>query len=87
MSLENEVIIYYGTSGHGCGLVDGMSSFGVKIPLRKEILNHVYWSSAKQIIDILVGMKLGGDNVYKEISKNELQELQKEKKNFELEMY
>ena len=61
MSLGKEVIIYYGASGHGRGLVDGVSSFGVKTLLRREITNHVYWISAKQIIDILVGMKLGGD--------------------------
>ena len=32
-SLGKEVIIYYGASGHGHGLVDRMSSFGVKTPL------------------------------------------------------
>ena len=65
MSLGKEVIIYYGASGHGRGLVDGMSSFGVKTPLRRQIINHdVYWSSVKEIINILLGMKLGGDKFF-----------------------
>ena len=32
------ILLYYGISGHGKGLVDSMSSFGVKGPLRKSII-------------------------------------------------
>ena len=35
MSKERTVIVYYGTAGHDTGLVDAMSDFGVKDPLRK----------------------------------------------------
>ena len=28
------IIVYYGVSGHGKGLVDAISAFGVKTPLR-----------------------------------------------------
>ena len=31
-------ILYYGVNGHGRGLVDAMSGFGVKSPLRREIV-------------------------------------------------
>ena len=33
-SLRKKFIIYFGVSGHGKGLVDAMSAFGVKGPLR-----------------------------------------------------
>ena len=31
------VIVYYGVSGHDKGLVDAMSGFAVKIPLRRAL--------------------------------------------------
>ena len=36
----------YGTSGHGKGLVDMMSSFGVKVPIRRDVLTEdfSYWN-------------------------------------------
>ena len=34
---ETKVILYYGDSGHDKGLVDAMSSFGLKGPLRKVL--------------------------------------------------
>ena len=30
--------LFYGTSGHGKGLVDAMSSFGVKAPIHRAVL-------------------------------------------------
>ena len=38
------IILYYGVSGHGKGLVDSMSSFGVKGPLRKSIMTENFFS-------------------------------------------
>ena len=44
------VTLCYGASGHGRGLVDAMSSFVLKGPVRKEIITSVfYWSSAKDL--------------------------------------
>ena len=37
------VICYYGVAGHGKGLVDSMSAWGVKTPLRKAIINQDFW--------------------------------------------
>ena len=34
------IITYYGASGHGKGLVDAMSGFGVKGPLKKAVINN-----------------------------------------------
>lgn len=45
-------IVCYGASGHGRGLVDGMSSFGVKNPLRQHIITEdFYWSTASQLVE------------------------------------
>ena len=41
MTTGKPFIIYYGVSGHGKGLVDGTSSFGMKHPLRKAIITEV----------------------------------------------
>ena len=38
-----KVISYYGVAGHGKGLVDSMSSFGVKNLIRKAIITDDYW--------------------------------------------
>ena len=35
---NKKVIIYYRVTGHGKGLVDAMSSFGVKARLRKAVI-------------------------------------------------
>ena len=32
------VIVYYGVSGYGKGLVDAISEFGVKSPLRRAVI-------------------------------------------------
>ena len=37
---NRKVIIYYGHSGHGKGLVDAMSSFGLKGPLLKAVIRQ-----------------------------------------------
>ena len=51
--LEKNFINYYGSAGHGRGLVDAMPSFGVKRPLRKEIMNFdFYISSAAELVDL-----------------------------------
>ena len=44
------VIAYYGASGHGKGLVDAMSGFGVKGPLKRAvILKNFSYRSAEHI--------------------------------------
>ena len=40
LAIEKQVkiLVYYGVSGHGKGLVDAMSSFGVKAPLLRAVI-------------------------------------------------
>ena len=38
------IILYYGVSGHGKGLVDSMSCFGIKGPLQKSIIAENFFS-------------------------------------------
>ena len=51
---ERSVITYYGVSGHGKGLVDSMSSFGVKGPLRKVVVTGDFsYNKAEDIFHFL----------------------------------
>ena len=46
---------FYGVPGHGRGLVEAMSSFGVKQPLKHEIITEDKWfPSANMIVLFLV---------------------------------
>ena len=50
IKLEKVFIQYYGVPGHGKGLVDSMSGFGVKTPLRRNMLiNGDFYRSSYQI--------------------------------------
>ena len=44
-AVTNDVIViaYFGVPGHGKGLVDGMSAFGVKQPLRRAIMTEDFF--------------------------------------------
>ena len=53
--LDKTVIAYYGVCGHGKGLVDAMSAFGVKTPLRRAVVTEdLKYSSAQDICDFLI---------------------------------
>ena len=48
------IIHTYGAAGHGKGAIDGMSSFGVKNVLRKDIVNHnVFFNKSEEVVDYL----------------------------------
>ena len=50
MKTKKKIIVYYGASGHGKGLVDAMSGFGVKGPLRKAVVTEdFFYNSAEEI--------------------------------------
>ena len=52
INLSKMIIYYYGVKGHGKGLVDAMSGFGVKTPLRNAIITKdKYFNSAKEVYD------------------------------------
>ena len=49
--LKKTIILYYGAAGHRRGLVDGMPSWGVKNPLRKQIIiSDFYWTLAADLV-------------------------------------
>ena len=48
------IIVYYGVSGHGKGLVDAMSAFGVKTPLRRAVVTEdFHYGGAEDICNYL----------------------------------
>ena len=73
-SLQKTIIAYYGPSSHGRGLVDGMSSFGVKTPLRKEIItSDFYWYRASELVQLFMDRGYASpERVYKEITPAEI---------------
>ena len=74
VKLDKTIIWYYGVPGHGRGLVDGMSGFGVKTPLRKAIIvNDFFYECAGELTTFLLE-KFNGDNskYYKEFDSKTL---------------
>ena len=54
MSEGKTLISYFGPSGHGKGLVDAMSGFGVKGPLKRAVINNDFsYRSAEEIYTML----------------------------------
>ena len=68
--IQKPVIICYGAAGHGRGLVDAMSSFGIKAPLRKDIItDDFYWSTAEDLVVRFTEKSMGENMIYKELSR------------------
>ena len=53
MKYQVHVIWFYGEPGHDRGLIDAMSSFGCKAPLRQGILNDMWFHNACEMVDFL----------------------------------
>ena len=48
------IIRTYGAAGHGKGAIDGMSSFGVKNILRKDIVAHdIFFNQSEEVVNYL----------------------------------
>ena len=55
--LNKTIIVYYGVSGHGKGLVDAMSGFGVKGPIRRAVVTKNFsFTTAKDIYNYLYNL-------------------------------
>ena len=66
-SIDNilPVILYFGVKGHGKRLVDGMSSFCVKEPVRRAIVSNDWWYvCASELVDFLSSKFLNDVNKY-----------------------
>ena len=56
-----KVTIYYHLSGHGKGLVNAMSAFGMTGPLLKAVItNNFKYNSAKDIYQYMKEFSKGG---------------------------
>ena len=76
------LIVHYGISGHGKGLVDSMSSFGVQAPIWKSILTeNVFFNDAEQVKIHLEQKHVDKANwLYKIVSIDELERLRIDRK-------
>ena len=55
--LNKTIIVYYGVSGHGKGLVDAMSGFGVKGPIRRAVVTKSFsFTTAEDIYNYLYNL-------------------------------
>ena len=55
--LNKTIIVYYGVSGHGKGLVDAMSGFGVKGPIwRAAVTKNFSFTTAEDIYNYLYNL-------------------------------
>ena len=69
------IIVYCGVAGNGKDIVDAMSSFGAKDPLRKEIVRNDFWyTSSLDIYNLLVHKKSSVSMMYFHIPTNILEE-------------
>ena len=59
---EKTAIVYYGTAWHGMSLLDGMSGFGMKGPIRKAVITEdFHYSSTEEIYHYLNKLFEGDD--------------------------
>ena len=72
--------MYYGVSGHSKGLVDSMTSFGVKGPLEKSIITeNFFFNDVEQVKEHLEQKHLDKPNwVYRVASEDHLAERRKQ---------
>ena len=78
-TLGKVIITYYGASGHGKGLVDAMSGFGVKGPLKRAVMTESFhYRCAEDIYNLLL-KKTDDKKLYYFVTETEI-EAQKLKK-------
>ena len=80
---KRSVIVYYDASGHGKGLVDAMGAFGVKTPLRKEVLTCDFKYRSSEDICTMLRSKFEDDKQkqYSVIDSQEILTLRQEMDN------
>lgn len=81
--LDKPVILYYGINGHGRGLVDAMSGFSVKTPLRNSIVKDDYFPETEQeLLEFLNKIHSQDDKKYfKYIPRADIKETRSNKAN------
>ena len=73
------IILYYGVNGHGRGLIDAMSGFGVESPLRKKIVTEDFCFEKAAELEVFLKKEFQGDErkIYETIEVNILDEKRK----------
>ena len=72
--INRPVLLYYGPAGHGKGLVDAMSAFGVKGPLLRKVLTEDFTYNCADDICRALKKDFEGDNqkLYFVVSEEEI---------------
>ena len=83
---DKTIIVYYGVSGHGKGLVDAMSAFGVKTPLRRAVVTeNLHYNSADDLRNYLSEKFLDAlDRQYFTIDPTKLDEIRQQRGSFKI---
>ena len=73
------IILYYGVNGHGSGLVDAMSGFGVKSPLRRKIITDDFYLENANELEVFLKGEFEDDDrkMYTSIKHEDLVEIRK----------
>ena len=79
---KKTIILHYGVLGHSKGLVDSVSSFRVKGPLRKSIITEIFFfNDVEQVKEHLEQEYLDKPNwLYKVVSEYHLAEIRKQQR-------
>ena len=83
--LGKTIIVYYGVSGHGKGLVDAMSAFGVKSPLRRAVVTQDFKYNCANDIKNFLEERFSAqypEKQYFTVEPSELDELRQNKDEF-----
>ena len=68
--LNKPVLVYYGVNGHGWGMVDGMSSFGVQAPVRRAVVtSDFYYGNTEELVTFLKAIRKNNNFYYKLLDK------------------
>ena len=85
--LGKTIIVYYGVAGHGKGLVDAMSAFGVKSPLRRAVVTEDFKYKCAGDIKNFLSEKFSSqypEKQYYTVDPSELDEIRKDKDEFKI---
>ena len=83
MNLSNKcnvrIIRIYGAAGNGKGLIDAMSSFGVKAILRQDIVSHGCWFQSSNDICVYLSCRCDSSMTYANLDPKSIDEKQENK--------
>ena len=86
--MDKPIILYYGVNGHGRGLADAMSGFGVKSPLRRKIATDKFFFTTSEELKgfLMEEFKTDYSKIYATLSAKDLQRLRQMRKGVEMDV-